>query len=146
MKDSCLSRVRILTDIKSYKKLDYLELSLEEFQMKDYFHQLDLENSRVMFWARSKTMKGCSTHYPSDPENIRNMFECKEGCKSIDSIFHWEFSNCYSHLKKTDKIKSDLELCKFYKRAINHRIVQTEPGIPDSVTKMACTTELEFKL
>ena len=92
---------------KEVQKFDNFEISLEEFQMKDYFHQLDLENSRVMFWARSKTMRGCSTHYPSDPENIRSLFECKEGCKSIDSIFHWEFSNCYSHLTRPEVSEVD---------------------------------------
>ena len=45
VKESCieLSRTQILSDIRTYKKLDYLELALEEFKMKDYFHELNLE-------------------------------------------------------------------------------------------------------
>ena len=125
-----LSRDQILSDIQKYKKLDYLELSLEDFQMKDYFHDLNLELSRLKFRARSLTMKSCSSHYPSDPANIKKLFECEEQCKSIDSLYHWENSDCYVKFKKSDQFSSDRELCEFYKRIINHRLESSGVIVP----------------
>ena len=50
------------------------------------------------------------------------MFECREGCGSVDSIFHWNNSLCYAHLKSTNMTGSDEELCKFYSRVIKFRM------------------------
>ena len=117
-----LNRNQLLDSIKSYKKLDYLELALEEFEMKDYFLKLDLETSRIKFRVRSQTVSTCSTHYSNEYTNIKSMFECREGCGSVDSIFHWNNSLCYAHLKSTNMTGSDEELCKFYSRVIKFRV------------------------
>ena len=98
--------------------------------MKDYFHNLNLEFSRIKFRARSLTMTSCSSHYPSDPANIKKLFECDEKCNSIDSLFHWENSDCYMKFKKSDQFSSDLELCEFYKCIINHRLESTGVFVP----------------
>ena len=121
-----LNRIQLLDDIKQYKKLDFFELGSEEYKVKDYFSKLDLESSRMKFRVRSQTVTSCATHYPSDPENIRNMFECREKCTFIDSIFHWENSDCYKDLKMSNPT-TDQELCLFYKRVIQHRM--ESPGM-----------------
>ena len=113
----------LLEDFKSYKKLDYFDFSLEEFGMKEYFSELNLEDSRMKFRSRAATVLTCSSHYPSDPENIKNMFQCGEnGCTSIDTILHWETANCYSHLKVSNSLSNDRELCQFYRNVIQHRM------------------------
>ena len=81
-----LNRDHILNKLMTYKKLDFISIASEDFKIKDYFFNLNLDESRAMFRARSLTMTSCSTHYPSNPEFERNMFECKERCGSVDSI------------------------------------------------------------
>ena len=103
-----LNRQKLIEDFKSYKKLDYLELSVEEFGMKDYFLELNLELSCIKFRSRASTVSTCSTHYPSNPEYMKNMFQCYEkNCTELDTILHWETSDCYTHLKSSGSIKND---------------------------------------
>ena len=71
-----LNRIQLLDDIKSYKKLDFWELACEEYKIKDYFLHLNLDNARIFFRARAKTVTSCSTHFFSDEANIKSMFEC----------------------------------------------------------------------
>ena len=115
------NRDHILNKLMTYKKLDFISIASEDFKIKDYFFNLNLDESRAMFRARSLTMTSCSTHYPSNPEFVRNMFECTERCGSVDSILHWETSNCYASLKKSGRM-NDKELCRFYLDVIQQRM------------------------
>ena len=96
------------------KKLDSIELSLEEFGFKDYFLNLNLELSRIKFCSRSLTMTSCATHYPNSEQFTKSMFECHHKCGNVDSLLHWQVCKHYSHLVPKD-LEDDRQLCKFYK-------------------------------
>ena len=124
VKDSILKMTRalILEQMKSCKKLDYLNLSLEDFKIKDYFRELNLENARIKFRERSKTMTSCRTHYPSDQDNIKQMSECPNKCGNIDSLSHWKSCIFYSQFRESIDMNDDKQLCEFYKSVINLRM------------------------
>ena len=115
-----LNRDALIDDMKRMKKLDSVELSLEDFKLKDYFSELTLELSRIKFRSRSLTMTSCATHYPSDEKFIKSGFECKNSCGNIDGLIHWKYGNCYSHLMPQN-LDDDRQLCEFYKKIIQLR-------------------------
>ena len=67
----------LLESVKSYKQLNYTDLSKEEFKRKKYFSSLDLESGRMAFRVASKMImvpanfsslyrrRGLSLTYPS---------------------------------------------------------------------------------
>ena len=115
-----LNRDQSIEEMKSMKKLDYIELSLEDFKLKDYFSELNLDLSRIKFRSRSLTMTSCATHYPSDDKFIKSMFEYKNSCGNIDGLTHWKYRNCFSHLIPQN-LEDDRQLCQFYKNIIQPR-------------------------
>ena len=94
-----MNRSLILEEIKQSKKLDYYSLANEDFGLKPYFQSLTLSDSRIKYRERSKCMKSCRTHFPSDPENIREMFRCVS-CNDVDGLDHWKTSTCYKNLRE----------------------------------------------
>ena len=117
-----MNRSQMLEQMKSSKKLDELSLSLEEFKLKDYFTELSFENIRIKFRERSKTMTTCRTHYPSDQENIKLMFECPNRCGNIDSLLHWRSCTFYRQFRESKNMENDKQLGEFYKSVINLRM------------------------
>ena len=80
---------------KYYKKLDYLSLGCEDYEVKPYFHKLNLAQSRIKFWERSKTLKYCRTSHPSEESNLKVSLRCFH-CNEIDLISHWYTCPRYS--------------------------------------------------
>ena len=115
-----LNRKQVIDQMKSLKNFDYVELSLEDFKLKDYFGELNLELSHLNFRSRSLTMTSCATHYPSDEKFIKSGFECMNSCGNIDSLTHWKYGNCYSHLLP-ENLDDDKQLCQLFKRIIQLR-------------------------
>ena len=117
-----MNREYILDTSKKYKKLDYVSMGCEDFGLKNYFHNLNLSDSRLKFRERSKCMTTCRTDYPSDVENIRAMFKCYH-CEEIDSVsLHWKSCLGYSHLRENRNLQSDVDLCGYYRDIINMRV------------------------
>ena len=115
-----MNRLFILEEIKKSKKLDYFSLASEDFELKSYFITLNLADSRLKHRERSKCMKSCRTHFPSDANNIREMFRCSS-CNEIDGLNHWKTSKCYEHLREGKNLDLDAELCEFYRGVIKQR-------------------------
>ena len=122
-----MGREYLLEGMRRYKKVDTLELSLEEYQMKDYFLTMTLEFSRLTFRSRSLTMNTCRMHYRNSQRNISDAFVCfsckssKPGHPKIDQLSHWVICPRYSQFHNSlSVIKSDVELCELYKKVINY--------------------------
>ena len=49
-----LNKTKLLEEARSYKKLDYNEMSTETFERKEYFYKLTLEMVRLRFKISSK--------------------------------------------------------------------------------------------
>ena len=108
-----LNREILLEEMKQYKKMDAVELSLEDFGLKEYFKNLTLEESGIKFRERSSTMNLCRTHYGNLEEKISKNFQCFH-CLEIDSLWHWKNSDCYGSLRKNRDLTSDKDLVSFY--------------------------------
>ena len=114
-------RNQLIEKAKKYKKIDYLSLSCEEFELKDYFCDLDLARARIKFRDRANCMSTCKRHYPSE-ENIVKMFLC-ESCDSdkVDNISHWRQCSAFSHFRQDRDLGSDTDLISYYQDIINLR-------------------------
>ena len=116
-----LNREYIINNSKKYKRLDYVSMGCEEFEIKDYFHHLNLADSRLKFRERSHCMTTCRTDYPSDIENVRAMFKCHH-CDEIDSLdLHWKSCQGYKHLRENRDLNVDSDLVGYYRDIINLR-------------------------
>ena len=117
-----MNRNLLLERMKNFKKVDKVGMSLEESQLKEYFKRLNLENGRVKFRSRAKTMTSCKTHYPGEEEYIKNLFQCNHPCGRIDSLETWKSCPFYSHLKESKNLDDDEDLCEFYRSVIQMRM------------------------
>ena len=59
------NRTELLQKSQKYKKLDFLKLSNETFERKQYFSDLSLENARMSFRISSKLVPTIRNNYPS---------------------------------------------------------------------------------
>ena len=117
-----MNRKLLLERMKDSKKVDEISMSLEEFELKDYFKKLNLENGRIKFRSRAKTMTSCATHYPGDENHIKNLFQCIHPCGRIDSLETWKSCPFYTSLKESKKIDDDEDFCEFYKSVVRKRM------------------------
>ena len=60
------NRELLIEQAKSYKKLDSLSLSCEDYKIKDYFTEMNLADSRLKFRIRSQCVNTCKTTCSSD--------------------------------------------------------------------------------
>ena len=107
---------------KYYKKLDYLSLGCEDYEVKPYFHKLNLAQSRIKFWERSKTLKYCRTSHPSEESNLKVSMRCFE-CEKVDLLSHWSSCSGYAHLRKSKNLDDDFDLTNYYSEIIKLRVV-----------------------
>ena len=115
-----LNREFLLEELEKYKKVDALSLSLEKFEMKQYFKDLSLENSRMKLRERSLMMNYCRSHYHNDRKNISKNYRCFH-CMEIDSLEHWRYSKCYENMRKNKDLSQDIHLVQFYLQIIELR-------------------------
>ena len=116
------NRLSLLKGLEHYKKVDFLSLSVEKFELKQYFREMTLAQSRIKFRERTRTMKTCKLHFPSHPQYVREMFCCPEpNCTEIDSLSHWTVCNKYRHLRDGRNLNEDIQLIEYYRAIIKHR-------------------------
>ena len=118
-----MNREFIIENSKKYKKIDYNSMACEEFELKEYFSNLNLANGRVKFRERCQTMIKCKMAHPSDYENIKSSFSCTApGCDEIDmETIHWKTCIGYSNLRKNRNLDIDEQLCEYHRDIIQMR-------------------------
>ena len=95
-------------------------MSEEVYGLKDYFRNLNLADSRIKFRERVSCMTSCRMHFPSDPANIKALFECT--CGQIDNLNHWKHCIDYAHLsEKVLDWNDDVQDVNFYRGVIKSR-------------------------
>ena len=118
----------LIKQAKSYKKLDSLSLSCEEYKIKDYFSQMNLEDSRLNFRIRSQCVQTCKTMYSSDWNNIKSSHMCPshEGSPKLDILSHWSSCSMYSKFMKNRSLSNEQDLLGFYRDVIKYRMQEAE--------------------
>ena len=110
---------------RKYKKLDYLSLGCEDYEVKPYFHKLNLAQSRIKFWERSKSMKYCRTSQPSDKHNLKVSLRCYH-CQKFDLLSHWYSCPRYSNLRKSKNLEDDFQLTNDFSEIMRMRLAELE--------------------
>ena len=115
------NRNSLLESSKRYKKLDYVSLSLEEYQLKDYFLNLDLARGRLKFKERSSSMTSCKRQFPN--QYVKTTFFCSDCLteEKVDVLQHWSHCICYSKFSKSRDLRDEGQLLSFYLDVINYR-------------------------
>ena len=110
----------ILTQIRSYKKLEYENVCKEDYGMKPYLSSMNLSECRTFFAARSRMLRTIQMNYKHNPEYIANNHKCF--CGEDDHQSHLTSCPSYSHLRDgLDLTGSDRDLVLFYQRVIRER-------------------------
>ena len=129
-KVNSLNRDYLIASSRRYKKIDYLDMALEEYEMKEYFSTLDLQQARTKFKERASTMKFCIPHFPSSRKFLEGGFFCscekEEGKRRIQSLFHWKLCPEYSNLRKSRNLNLDRDLMSYYLDIIHQRAKELE--------------------
>ena len=126
-KIKCADMASLIEQSKRYKMINSTSLSLEEFELKEYFINLDLARARLKFRERANCMNTCKRNYSSDYNHIRTMFNC-ESCKSnkVDVISHWRECSSYEQFRLNRNLGSDFGLMSYYQDIINFRKDEAE--------------------
>ena len=127
------NRESLLEASKRYKKLDYLSLSCEDYEVKPYFYQLNLALSRIKFRERSLTMKYCRLHFSSDKEYLKSAFACPS-CQNendnqvtfYDQLSHWRVCSKYASMRISKDLDDDFQLTNYYSQIIKLRASEQE--------------------
>ena len=117
----------ILSQVQSYKKLEYESMKNELYGMKSYLKTMNLSESRTFFAARSHMLRSIQMNYKHNPEYVANNYKCF--CGEDDHQSHLASCPSYSHLREgPDLAGSDRDLVLYYQRVIRERENREEGG------------------
>ena len=114
------NRKDLLNKIKTYRKLSHHELSLEKFERKSYFSDLNLNQARIKFRIRSKTLRTIKMNLSSDKIFAKQLWSCWH-CPMIDSQTHVRVCPAYLHLREEINLEDDKDLVKYFTQVIKLR-------------------------
>merc|ERR1711954_285294 len=108
-----------------YKKIDFLDLAAEEYKLKDYFLNMDLNQARLKFQECASMMASCISHLHNHKNFLKGGYFCS--CKEEDEekkiilLFHWKECSLYTHLRKSGNLDQEADLLSYYYDIINLR-------------------------
>ena len=114
------NRQDILDKMKGLTKFNYFEKKDEEYELKDYFKDMKLEDCRIMFGLKSKMTKSVKTHFFSDPIFAKDLWTCQH-CQKIDSIEHIKICPFYADLREQYDVACDFQLTQYFKGVLELR-------------------------
>ena len=83
-----LNKYQLLQEMMKLKKLDYIKLKDEEFEMKKYFQEYTLEDARTKFAVDTEMLRSVKMLFSSDPEFAADLWSCEAGCGRVESLRH----------------------------------------------------------
>ena len=124
------TRNDLLSRIKNYKKLNYQQLSQEEFKCQPYLHQLKLADSRMKFKINSMMVPSIAMNFPSDPQYTRDRWTCTDCCDPsdpeggagmINSQSHVLACQAHADLRLGVDLQDDRQLVSYFREVIQRR-------------------------
>ena len=102
--------------IKTYKKLDYAELSCEEFNFKPYLNKLNLSDARTRMRLRANMINNIKFNFQSDPQFTKENWKCScDGDKSpIQSQKHMEICPKFMDIRQQFDIDTDEGIVRYF--------------------------------
>ena len=114
------NRLDLLNKIKTYKKLDYNELSYEVYEVKSYLKNMSIAKSRTNMSIRSKMCRTVQTNFSNDKAYAANLWTCVH-CPAVDSMDHLRWCQGYSHLRDGLDLDTDMDMVTYVQAIIKMR-------------------------
>ena len=116
------NRQDLLDQVKTYKKLQYSQLVLEEYGMQNYIKNMNLPDCRLNFARRSGMIRTIAMNFPSDKRYSANLWTCPHpSCSAIDSQAHLRWCSGYTHLRAGLDLDRDLDMVRYFRAVIRER-------------------------
>ena len=117
----------ILSQIKSYKKLNYEDYKNQELKVQPYLHKLNISQARMRFKIKSLMTPTVRMNFPSDPGYTLDLWRCV-GCSSDgdpigyrDTQRHIIACHGYAALRQEKDMNDDRDLVIFFQQVIKQR-------------------------
>ena len=114
----------ILTQVQSYKKIDYNKLVSENYGIQPYLKTMTVTMARTYFASRSMMLSSVQINYKNIPEYKANDYRC--GCGEYDHQEHLTSCTQYKHLQDGLDMETDIGLVRFYQMVIREREKEKE--------------------
>ena len=118
------NREELLQQAKSYKKLDFVKLSSEEYGMHSYVKSMTVSSARVFFASRAQMLATVQHNFKHKPEYVANQWRCV--CSQPDLQAHLQTCSSYLHLQQGLNLQDDNDLVRFYQLVIEERTDKQE--------------------
>ena len=108
--------------IKEMEKLDKVkEYSKENFELKNYFKILNLEEARNIFKFRSKMTQYVKRNYSNDKLYRQSLWQCVSCKKCIDTQSHIMWCESYKDLREHSNFNDNKDLAAYISKILKIR-------------------------
>ena len=111
---------------EKYKKIDTASFSCESFQMKQYFKELNLQQSRLQFKLNSKMTPKIASNFHRDPKYREMNYLCVGCSVRRDSEDHVTRCERYSDLRQNLNLDVQKDLLTFFQLVIDRQTVEEQ--------------------
>ena len=109
----------ILTQVQSYKKLNYNKLVSENYGIQPYMKTMTVNMARTFFASRAMMLSTVQMNFKNIPEYKANDYRC--GCGEYDHQDHLTSCLQYTHLQEGLDMETENGLVRFYQLVIRER-------------------------
>ena len=99
--------------MKNYKKLNYQDLSQEEYKVKSYIDSLNLHQARNMIRLRAQVFKYVKFNFQSDAQFSKENWLC-ECQKGIQSQRHLQICELYAKIRTKHSLDEECGLVNYF--------------------------------
>ena len=115
---------------KQYKKVDLADLAINDFDLKPYFRNLSIPDSKLKFKITCHMVPGVKMNFQSDKGFAKKLWVC-EACKSpgklglLDSQEHLLVCSAYERFRLGKDFDKDEDLVEYVKCVLQERVQNT---------------------
>ena len=102
------------------KELEKLEVMKDEaYERKTYLSDLNMNDARVLFRIRTRTIK-CKMNQSCSQATKASLWKC-QGCGKIDTQIHILYCPSYKHLRDGKSLYNDQDLVNYFREVLKLR-------------------------
>ena len=91
----------------------------EAYERKTYLSDLNMNDARVLFRIRTRTIK-CKMNQSSSQANKASLWQC-QGCGNVDTQTHILYCPSYQHLRERKSLDNDQDLVNYFTEVLKLR-------------------------
>ena len=122
------SKLLELAQNKKYKKVDFSDLAENDFNLKPYFKNLKIADSKLKFKLVSKMVPYIKMNFTSDKRYASESWLC-DSCKGTnvekpkDTQEHVLVCSAYENLRQGKNLSDDKDIVEYFRQVLNHRML-----------------------